>query len=111
MISIFVTIKIKPGHRDAFVEAVLDDALGSVRDEPGCFRFDVLQDNSDPNCIHLYEVYQDEAALEAHRQAPHYVKWRSIVNDWFDGDPQRVDSSTVFPADAGWRKQKPALAA
>ncbi len=109
MISIFVTVHIKPGHRDAFVEAVLDDARGSVGDEPGCFRFDVLQDESDPNCVHLYEVYQDQAALEAHRQAPHYLKWRSIVGDWFDGESQRVLSSTVFPAEEGWRKQKPTL--
>ena len=109
MISIFVTIQIKPGHRDAFVEAVVDDALGSVRDEPGCFRFDVLQDESDPNCVHLYEVYQDETALGAHRQAPHYVKWRSIVGDWFDGEIQIVLSSTVFPAEDGWRKQKSTL--
>ena len=111
MISIFVTIKIKPGYRDAFVEAVLDDALGSVRDEAGCFRFDVLQDDSDPNRIHLYEVYQDQAALEAHRQAPHFLKWRSIVSDWFDGESQRVASSTIFPTEERWRKQKPALLA
>ena len=42
MLSVFVTIQVKPGFRDRFVEAVLDDARGSVRDEPGCFRFDVL---------------------------------------------------------------------
>ena len=110
MISIFVTINIKPGYKDSFVTAVLDDAIGSVRDEPGCFRFDVLQDESNPNRIHLYEVYQDEAALEAHRQAPHYVKWRSIVNDWFDGAPERVSSSTIFPIESGWKNQKSTLA-
>ena len=110
MISIFVTINIKPAYKDSFISAVLDDAVGSVRDEPGCFRFDVLQDESNPNRIHLYEVYQDEAALDAHRQAPHYVKWRSIVKDWFDGDPERVSSSTIFPVDAGWKTQKTTLA-
>lgn len=109
MISIFVTIQIKPGFRDAFVKAVWDDALGSVRDEPGCFRFDVLQDDSDPNRIHLYEVYRDQAALEAHRKAPHYLKWRATVKDWFDGDPKRISTTTVFPPDATWQKQKPTL--
>ena len=49
MISIFVTINIKDGFRDQFVEAVLDDARGSVRDEAGCYRFDVLQDSENPN--------------------------------------------------------------
>jgi quinol monooxygenase YgiN len=43
-----VTIKIKAGHRDAFMEAMLSDARGSVHDELGCLRFDVLQDAKDP---------------------------------------------------------------
>ena len=109
MISIFVSIKVNPGYRDRFIEATLDDARGSVADEPGCFRFDVLQDDSDPNLTHLYEVYANEAALEAHRQAPHYETWRSIVIDWFDGTPKRVEGTTLFPTDEGWRAQKPHL--
>jgi len=106
MISIFVTIKVKPGYADQFREASLGDSQGSVRDEPGCFRFDILQNTNDPNTFHLYEVYADDAALESHRNAPHYKKWRSIVADWFDGDVQRVEMKTIFPSDEGWRKQK-----
>ena len=109
MISIFVTIHIKPGFKDAFMESMMGDAQGSVRDEPGCYRFDVLQSQENPNRIHLYEVYENEAALEAHRQAPHYTKWRSTVADWFDGEPQRVLTSTIFPSDDGWKKQKSGL--
>ena len=70
MISIFVTIQIKPEFRERFMEASLGDARGSVRDEPACYRFDILQADSDPNRFHLYEVYADEAAMEAHRNAP-----------------------------------------
>ena len=106
MISIFVTIQIKPGFRDQFIEASLGDAQGSVRDEPGCFRFDMLQADSDPNRFHLFEVYADAAALDAHRFAPHYTKWRATVQDWFDGDPQRIPMTTIFPSDEGWRAQK-----
>ena len=109
MISIFVTIQIKPGFADQFREASLGDSQGSVRDEPGCFRFDILQDDSDTDRFHLYEVYADQAAIDAHREAPHYKKWRETVQDWFDGEPQRVSMTTVFPSDDGWRKQKPTL--
>jgi quinol monooxygenase YgiN len=55
----------------------------------------------------LYEVYRDEKALEAHRQAPHYVKWRETVKDWFDGDPMRHQCATVFPTEADWKAVKP----
>ena len=106
MISIFVTIQIKPEFRDQFREASLGASQGSVRDEPGCFRFDILQDSSDPNRFHLYEVHADEAALENHRNAPHYRNWREAVGDWLDGQPRRVAMTTIFPSDDGWRKQK-----
>jgi (4S)-4-hydroxy-5-phosphonooxypentane-2,3-dione isomerase len=107
MLSLLVTIKIKPGYRDAFVESLMGDARGSVNDEPGCLRFDVLQDSADPNRIFLYEVYKDEQALDAHRQAPHFKKWRETVQDWFDGEPQRHVCSTVFPTEDAWKAVKP----
>ena len=109
MISIFVTINIKDGFADKFSEASLGDSQGSVRDEPGCFRFDILQNSEIANRFHLYEVYTDEAALEAHRNAPHYKKWRETVQDWFDGELERVMMNTVFPSDQGWKDQKPCL--
>lgn len=109
MISIFVTIKLKPGFADRFRKEVLGDAQGSVRDEPGCFRFDVLHNSEDPDTFHLYEVYADETALETHRNMPHYKKWRAAVQDWFDGDVKRVVMKTVFPSEEGWKKQKPHL--
>ena len=109
MYSIFVTIQVKPGFKEGFIAASLDDARGSVADEPGCFRFDVLQDGSDPNRVHLYEVYADQAALETHRQAPHFLRWQSTVSDWFDGPVKLIESTTVFPSDDGWRSQKPHL--
>ena len=109
MISIFVTIQINPEFTERFRKASLGDAQGSVKDEPGCYRFDILQANADPNRFHLYEVYSDEAALEAHRNAPHYKKWRETVQDWFDGEPQRIVMTTIFPSDDGWQRQKPHL--
>ena len=103
MIALVVTIKIKAAHKEAFMASMMADARGSNDDEPGCLRFDVLQDTEDPNKIHLYEVYKDEAALEAHRQAPHYTKWRETVADWFDGDITRSVATPVYPSEANWR--------
>ena len=36
MYIIIAPIQIKDGHRDAFLEAMLDDAKGSVNHESGC---------------------------------------------------------------------------
>lgn len=102
MFALFVTIKIKPGHKDAFMEATMGDAEGSNKNEPGCLRFDVLQDNNDPNTVYLYEVYKDRAAWEvAHRGTPHYKKWRETVQQWFAADPARVETTPVYPSGEG----------
>ena len=110
MHAIFVTINIKPGFREQFKEASLGDSQGSVRDEPGCMRFDILEDKTNPNRFYLYEVYVDEDAhMTAHRNAPHYKKWRETVQDMFEGDTQAIPMNTVFPSDDGWLAQKPGL--
>ena len=98
-----VTVQITPEHRVAFMEAMLDNARGSVNNEPGCLRFDVLQDDSNPDRICLYEVYRDDAAIEAHRQAPHYLRYRQMVQDRLAADPVAHRCTNVFPADADWK--------
>ena len=83
MITLVVRIEIKPGYRRQFMESMLDDARHSIQDEPGCLRFDVLEDHEDSDRIFLYEVYEDNAALDAHGQTPHFLRWKETVKDWF----------------------------
>jgi autoinducer 2-degrading protein len=86
MRALFVTVSMKPEYRDQILKGALEDGRGSREDEPGCLRFDVVQDDSDPNTIYFYEVYRDDAALEAHRAAPHYPAWGNLPADWFVAD-------------------------
>ena len=97
MISLVVKIRIKPEHRDTFLKAIEVDALGSERDESGCLRFNVLQSEEDENVYYFYEVYKDEAALEAHRAAPHYAVWREAAAVALDGPAEASRCVTVFP--------------
>ena len=55
-------------------KAIEIDAIGS-RTEPGCLRFDVLQDKSDPNKFVFYEVYKDADAINVHKSMPHFKAW------------------------------------
>lgn len=71
--------QLKPGCLDAFMAAMGVNAAASVREEPGCLVFDVLRDRGDPDRVWLYEVYRDEAAFEAHLQAPHFIASRPLV--------------------------------
>jgi autoinducer 2-degrading protein len=99
MIANVVKVRIKPDKRERFLQVIEHDALHSEADEPGCLRFNVVQDTKDENVYIFYEVYKDEAALEAHRAMPHYAKWRAAA-DTLDGPSQPTRCTTVFPRDA-----------
>jgi (4S)-4-hydroxy-5-phosphonooxypentane-2,3-dione isomerase len=104
MLAIWVKVRVKSEQRDRFLKAIEVDALGSERDEPGCLRFNVLQDQQDPNVYYFFEVYRDQRALEAHRAAPHYAVWQAAA-DTLDGPPQATRCEPVFPSAAGyWAK-------
>jgi autoinducer 2-degrading protein len=97
MLAIWVKVRIKPGERQRFLQAIEVDALGSERDEPGCLRFNVLQDEQDENVYYFFEVYRDQAALEAHRAMLHYAVWRAAA-DTLDGPTEATRCQPVFPA-------------
>ena len=104
MLAMWVKVRVKPELRQRFLAAIEVDALGSERDEPGCLRFNVLQDEHDENVYYFYEVYENQAALEAHRTMPHYAVWRA-ASDTLDGPTEATRCQTVFPADrAYWAK-------
>ncbi|ART83683.1 antibiotic biosynthesis monooxygenase [Oceanisphaera profunda] len=99
MYSIIVKTKLKPGKTDEFLAAMLPNAAASVRDEPGCHIFDVLQDREDPELFWLYEIYQDEAALAEHKLTPHYKASRAVVTDLIaEQSVIRADVLAVNPA-------------
>ena len=76
--AVWVQFDVKPGLLPAFLEAAQLDAQGSVGNEPGCHRFDILQDPDVANRVYFYEVYDDEAAFAAHREMPHFKTYASV---------------------------------
>lgn len=80
MFSLWVTLEVTPDGREEFLSAIAENARASVRDEIGCFRFDVIELGEGSNRFAFYEVYRDEDAFELeHKQAPHYFVYRDIA--------------------------------
>ncbi|MEP7329524.1 MAG: putative quinol monooxygenase [Betaproteobacteria bacterium] len=77
--AVWVQFDVKPGMVPAFLDAARLDAQGSVGNEPGCHRFDILQDPDVSNRVYFYEVYQDEAAFAAHREMPHFKTYSATT--------------------------------
>jgi (4S)-4-hydroxy-5-phosphonooxypentane-2,3-dione isomerase len=78
MLILLVYLHVKDGFTDAFLEASEDNSSHSVQ-EPGCMRFDVLQQKDDPSRFVLHEVYRQMSDLEAHRKTPHFFRWLEAV--------------------------------
>jgi len=98
MYAVVVPLKVKPEMRAKFLAAALDDSTCSLR-EPGCVRFDVLQDNTDPNRFFFYEVYRDEAAYKAHQASAHYPRWRAAAAEVLAEPTNASRCTTVYPED------------
>jgi quinol monooxygenase YgiN len=80
MIALIVSVQVKPGHREEFLAAIKANAHSSFNDEPGCLYFDVVCDKQDDHHFFFYELYADDAAVDAHRAAPHFKDWRAAAD-------------------------------
>ena len=101
-----VHVRVKPEHRQAFLDATLQNARGTV-EEPGNLRFDVIQQTHDANRFVLYEVYRDEAGMNAHKETSHYARWRDAVAPWMAEPRRGVKHLSLFPETAQeWATRK-----
>lgn len=80
MIALIVTLDVYPERLDDFLAAIKENAERTFTDEAGCRYFDVTQDLKNPTHFIFYELYDDETAIEAHRAAPHFAKWRQAAD-------------------------------
>ena len=73
MVVLAVTWMAKTG-REAEAAAILEKLTGESRKESGCVMYQVHKHKTDPRRFFIYEQYKDDAALEAHRTAPHFLQ-------------------------------------
>ncbi|NOX99763.1 MAG: antibiotic biosynthesis monooxygenase [Verrucomicrobia bacterium] len=74
MVAIVVTLEAHPDKVDAMLEALADNAAGSNK-EPGCQKWEYSQHIDDPKKFAIYEIYDDEEAIKAHKSSEHFLTW------------------------------------
>jgi (4S)-4-hydroxy-5-phosphonooxypentane-2,3-dione isomerase len=84
MQALVVEFRIKPEFVGDFAAAIEDNARASRETEPGCRQFDVCRDPADPALFFLYELYDDEAAIQAHLRTPHFLQMDAATAGWVD---------------------------
>ncbi len=89
MIVLAVNWVANPG-KEAEVVEVFGKLAAESRKEPGCRMYVVHQHQEDKRKFLVYEQYDDAAALEAHRDSPHFqqyaVKDLPLLGERVDGN-------------------------
>jgi quinol monooxygenase YgiN len=74
MVVLVVTWMAKAGH-EAEVATLFSKLTEESRKEPGCVMYQVHRHKTEPRRFFIYEQNKDDAALEAHRTAPHFLQY------------------------------------
>lgn len=84
MFCVVVEFRIDPLHLDEFHQAIVANAELSVREEAGCFQFDVCRDPADASLFFLYEIYEDRSAFDAHLKTQHFLDMSALTEQWVE---------------------------
>jgi len=99
-LAVFVFVHVLPESVESFRAASLANAVASLR-EPGCVRFDVVQETADPTRFVLIEVYRGQEGAAAHKQTAHYQAWRDTVAPMM-AEPRTSKSYATVSLAATW---------
>jgi quinol monooxygenase YgiN len=86
---VIATIVPKPEHADA-LEKQLRKMVGLTRKEPGNRRYDLFRETREGKgpALHLYEIYVDRAAFDAHLATEHFQELKSKLPEWLAEPPE-----------------------
>jgi quinol monooxygenase YgiN len=79
-IAVVANFTPKPGH-ETEVEKILRTMVAPTRAEPGCRRYDLYRNRGEGPLFTLFEIYDDAAAVEAHRATTHWKAYRAAITD------------------------------
>jgi len=93
-VKIMAVLAARPGKADA-LKALLFGMAPHCRAEPGNLRWDIWQDQADSGRFVLDELYEDNAAVAAHRETPHFKNYFSKINDLAERTALVLDPAEV----------------
>jgi quinol monooxygenase YgiN len=93
MIITSIKFTFAPQDGDA-AESLLRELREASQKEPGVIQFEVGRGSDEPNIFALWEVYRDEAAVEAHRATEHFQR---LVLDGIRPLAKQRDAATLVP--------------
>lgn len=96
MFAMLVEINIKEGKEKNFLEVFERNHIGT-RQELGNLRFDILRDPEIRTRFYAYEVYENETALNFHRQTEHYRRCVRELESLMTGSRSKKIFEWILP--------------
>ena len=90
-----VDLVVIPSEMLKFLEAIKENGANAVK-ESGCREFNITVLANNPNHVFLYEVYDNEAALAAHRNTDHFKKYSAATANMIADRSVRAMSVVAF---------------
>ena len=75
-VVLLVELKIAEGRRDAFIARGRQHRERVLKSEPGCRRFDIVIPDGTTDVVRLYEVYDDQDAVDRHMRTDYMAAFR-----------------------------------
>jgi quinol monooxygenase YgiN len=84
-VFLFVEIETQPGKADEFIEKIKAQAE-VIRDEVGCEFIDIYRNTMDENLIHVWEIWGNRSAWDAHMANEASKAWQAIASSYVLGE-------------------------
>ena len=82
MFVVIVFVEGKREHRSALRDALLMQAVTTLKEEPRCHRFDVSADPVDSASFLVYAMFEVQGAYKAHQETQHYANYAILTGPW-----------------------------
>ena len=89
-VTLVVFLHAKPGQEGALEQELLA-MIAPSRAETGCVDYHLHRDPQEQTFFCFYENWRDQAAVEFHRQTPHYLAFKKAIEPLVE----KVDRRTL----------------
>ncbi|MGJ7491501.1 putative quinol monooxygenase [Variovorax sp. ZT4R33] len=96
MIGMIVRINVKEGKSAEFERAFAVQGQSVRANELGNHLYELFQSRTQPDTYTLVELYDDDHALAVHKEAPHMVANRPLIEPLVEGRPV-VEKFDIVP--------------
>jgi quinol monooxygenase YgiN len=80
MVTVIAHVRAKQGQEERARE-ILEELVAPTRGEAGCINYDLHQSAEDPGLFVFYENWTSAAALDAHANSEHIVRFRNKCSE------------------------------